>query len=219
MKKFTLLFAMILVAVFVYAQDEVKNPTEDINTVFGKSENIKLGWYVGIDGGYTKFDTRDVWLSGFSAGMVVNHTFTIGGWGRSFIHSHGMYNPNVTETSGGYLDGAYGGLLMEYILMPKSVVHVSFPLLIGGGSISYVNDQDDNYCENNWESYDDDEVMDKDDFFVIEPGVRAELNILKFMRLNAGISYRYTAGVDLINTSDTFMNNFTATVGLRFGKF
>jgi hypothetical protein len=61
--------------------------------------------------------------------------------------------------------------------------------------------------------------MDKDDFFVIEPGVRAELNILKFMRLNAGISYRYTAGVDLINTSDTFMNNFTATVGLRFGKF
>jgi hypothetical protein len=45
------------------------------------------------------------------------------------------------------------------------------------------------------------------------------LNILKFMRLNAGVSYRYTAGVDLINTPDNFMNNFTATVGLRFGKF
>jgi len=218
MKKFTLFFAMILFAVLANAQKEEKNPYEEPNTVFGKAETIKLGWYVSIDGGYTKFDTRDVWLGGFSAGMVVNHNFTIGGWGRSFIHNPAMYNSNVTETTGGYLDGAYGGLLMEYILMPKSVIHVSFPLLIGGGSASYVNDEDNNYCENNWES-DDDEVLYKDDFFVIEPGMRAELNILKFMRLNAGISYRYTAGVDLINTSDTFMNNFTATVGLRFGKF
>ena len=151
--------------------------------------------------------------------MVINHTFTLGGWGRSFIHYQGMFYPEVNGTSGAYLDGGYGGLLIEYILMPKSVIHVTFPLLIGGGSASYVNDEENNYCENNWESYDDDQILDKDDFFVIEPGVRAELNILKFMRLNAGISYRYTAGVDLINTSDTFMNNFTATVGLRFGKF
>jgi hypothetical protein len=219
MKKLTLFFAMFLLAVIVYAQKEEINPSDESNTIFGKAEDIKLGWYLSIDGGYTKFDTRDVWLSGFSAGMVVNHTFTIGGWGRSFIHSQGMYNPNVRETSGGYLDGGYGGLLTEYILNPNSVVHVSFPLLIGGGSISYVNDPDGNYCKNNWESYDDDEVLDKDDFFVIEPGVKVELNVLKFMRLNAGISYRYTAGVDLVNTPGNYMNNFSATVGLRFGKF
>jgi hypothetical protein len=219
MKKLTLLFAMILLAVVAKAQDEIKNPSEDLNTVFGKSGNIKLGWYVGFDGGYTKFDTKDVWLGGISAGMVINNTFTIGGWGRSFIHNQGMFYPEVTGTSGAYLDGGYGGLLIEYILMPRSAIHVSFPLLIGGGNVSYVNDEDNNYCENNWESYDDDQILDKDDFFVIEPGVRAELNILKFMRLNAGISYRYTAGVDLINTSANLMNNFNATIGLRFGKF
>jgi hypothetical protein len=39
------------------------------------------------------------------------------------------------------------------------------------------------------------------------------------MRLNAGISYRYAAGLDLLNTSDDLMNNFTVNVGLKFGKF
>lgn len=219
MKKFILFFAMILLAVYVNAQEETAIPTDEIKTVIGKTEKIKLGWYVALDGGYTKFDTRDVWLAGLSAGLIVSHNFTIGGWGRSFVYNQGMYNPNITETSGGYLHGAYGGLLLEYILMPKSVVHVNFPLLIGGGSTFYVRYDNDGNNPINWESSDDKDVIDDDDFFVVEPGVRAEVNILRFMRLNAGISYRYAAGLEMVNTPNNYINNFTATVGLRFGKF
>jgi hypothetical protein len=56
-------------------------------------------------------------------------------------------------------------------------------------------------------------------FFSCEPGIRAEVYILKFMRFNAGFSYRYVRGLELINTPSDMMNNFSATAGLKFGKF
>ena len=218
MKKVTLMFAILFLAVLVNAQDEGQ-PRDDFNTVFGKSGNIKLGWYIGIDAGYTRFDSRDVWLGGLSAGMVINHAFTIGGWGRGITNPDRLYYPNATDTVGAYLTGGYGGLLLEYTLFPKSVIHVTFPIMIGGGSATYTTDKEYWQFDDEGNSENSHTTLDKDDFFVFEPGVRAELNIVKFMRLTAGISYRYTAGVDLINTSGTFMNNFTGTIGLKFGKF
>jgi hypothetical protein len=221
MKRLPLIFALLFVALFVNAQDsqDTKTATDEINTVFGKGGATKIGWFVGIDPGYTQFDKRDVWLGGLSGGMIINHNYTIGLTGRGWTNRDGMYYPNVTDTAGAYLEGGYGGLLLEYTLFPKSTIHVTFPVMIGGGGASYVTDKeypdwdDNDNCEYN------NQVLDTDLFFVIEPGVRAEVNILKFMRLNAGVSYRYTAGLDMINTSGTLMNNFTVNVGLKFGKF
>ena len=78
---------------------------------------------------------------------------------------------------------------------------------------------DDDWDEDDWECDDDTYTLDTDGFFVVEPGVRAEINLFKFMRLNAGVSYRYAAGLDLIYTPGNLLNNFTGTVGLKFGKF
>ncbi len=218
MKRISLIFALVITVVFANAQQEATKSNDDINTIFGKGGKTKIGWFIGIDPGYTQFDNRDVWLGGLSAGMIINHNFTIGLTGRGWTNRNGMYYQNVTDTAGAYLEGGYGGLLLEYTLFPKSTVHVTFPVLIGGGGATYIIDQkyedledhDYNTCH---------ETLDTDGFFVIEPGVRAEVNILKFMRLNAGISYRYVGGLDLINTSTNLMNNFTASVGLKFGKF
>jgi hypothetical protein len=218
MKRFSLIFALSVAFLMVNAQDKPVTTNDDINTLFGKGGKTTLGWFIGIDPGYTQFDNRDVWLGGLSVGMIVDHHFTIGLTGRGWTNHDGMYYPNVTDTAGAYLEGGYGGLLLEYTLFPKSVVHVTFPVLIGAGGATYVTDQD--YAEWDEDDWDDcHHSLDTDAFFVVEPGVRAEVNILKFMRLNAGISYRYAAGLELMNTSGDLMNNFTATVGLKFGKF
>ena len=218
MKRFNLIFALLFAAMLVNAQQETAKPEDEINTVFGKGSNMKLGWFIGIDPGYTQFDNRDVWLGGLTVGMIIDHNFAIGLSGRGWTNLDGMYYPNVTDTAGAYLEGGYGGLLLEYTLFPKSTVHVTFPVLIGAGGATYVIDKD----HHEWEDDDHDncqEALDTDAFFAIEPGVRAEVNIVKFMRLNAGISYRYVGGLEMINTSKDLMNNFTATVGLKFGKF
>jgi len=218
MKRFALLLASLFLVIVVNAQQETTKSTDEINTVFGKGGNTKIGWFIGIDPGYTQFDKRDVWLGGLSVGMIINHNFTIGLSGRGWVNRQGMFYPNVTDTAGAYLEGGYGGLLLEYTLFPKSLIHVTFPVLIGGGGASYISDKEYKSIEDDdWDTHH--QNIDTDGFFVLEPGVRAELNILKFMRLNAGISYRYVGGLQLINTSSTMMDNFTATVGLKFGKF
>jgi hypothetical protein len=220
MKNYFFAVALVLLTTSVFAQNENDNKqsNDEISTVFGGGNAARLGWFVGIDPGYTQFDGRDVWLGGISGGMIINHHFTIGLTGRGWVNRNNMFYSEVTDTAGAYLEGGYGGLLLEYTLFPKSVVHVTFPVLIGGGGATYVTDReyyewDDDEWETNHKS------LDTDAFFVIEPGVRAEVNILKFMRLNAGVSYRWVSDLNLINTPAGLMNNFTATVGLKFGKF
>jgi hypothetical protein len=218
MKRLSLIAAMLFAVIFVNAQDKPANTGDEINTVFGKGGNTKIGWFIGIDPGYTQFDKRDVWLGGLSAGMIINHNFTIGLTGRGWTNRSGMYYPEVTDTAGAYLEGGYGGLLLEYTLFPKSTFHVTFPVMIGGGGASYISDNE--YSEWDGDHWDNCNAnLDTDAFFVVEPGVRAEVNLLKFMRMNAGVSYRYVGGLEMINTPDNLMNNFTATVGLKFGKF
>lgn len=218
MKRFSLLLIMLFAALLVNAQQETKTNDNDINTVFGKGEKTHIGWFVGAGAGYTQFDKRDVWLGGISTGMIVDHHFTIGLSGGGWANRNGMYYPDVTDTAGAYLEGCYGGLLLEYTLFPKSIVHVSFPVLIGGGSASYVIDEEyKEWDEDQWDT--SHQTLDEDSYFVFEPGVRAELNILKFMRLYAGVSYRVVGGLQMINTSSDMMNNFTGTFGLKFGKF
>lgn len=218
MKRFILIFAMLFLAILVNAQEGKSSNNDEINTIFGKSEETKIGWFVGIDPGYTQFDGRDVWLAGIGGGMIINHNLTIGLTGHGWTNRNGMFYPEVTDTVGAYLEGGYGGLLLEYTLFPKSPVHVTFPIMIGGGGASYVTDMEyPEWDEDEWDT--SHKTLDTDHFFTIEPGVRAEVNILKFMRFNAGVSYRYVGGLHLINTSSDMMNGFTATAGLKFGKF
>ena len=217
MKKFFLTLALLISSVVLFAQ-ETKSGNDEVNTLFGRDGKTRIGWFIGIDPGYTQFGNRDVWMGGISGGMVIDHNFSIGLMGRGWTNRNGMYYPEVTDTAGAYLEGGYGGLLLEYTLFPKSVIHVTFPVIIGGGGASYVTD--DEYS--GWDEDDNDDcknVIDTDEFFVFEPGVRAEINVFKFMKLNAGVSYRWVGNLDMVNTSSAMMNNFTATVGLKFGKF
>jgi hypothetical protein len=62
-------------------------------------------------------------------------------------------------------------------------VHVSFPVLIGGGGVGVMNN-DNNAWDRNWKS----EASDA--FMVIEPGVEVELNITRFFRFCVGAHYR-----------------------------
>jgi hypothetical protein len=223
MKKVIAIILLLCIGVVSFAQtsetQEKTGKTDEMNTLFKKGEKVKLGWFVGIDPGYTKFDSKDVWLMGLSTGLILNHNFTIGLTGRAWTRCEQLYFNNVSDTTGAYLEGGYGGLLLEYTLFPKSIVHVTFPVMIGAGGAEYVT-KNEYYTDNQGHEWDRHyHTLDSKAFFVVEPGVRAEMNLFKFMRLNAGISYRYAPNFQLMNTPKDLINNFTGTVGLKFGKF
>jgi hypothetical protein len=217
MKQFAFLLGIFLFGAMAHAQQGTQK-SDDMNTLFGKDGETSVGWMIGVKSGYTQFDSRDVWTGGISGGMVIGHQFTIGLTGNGWVNRENMYFQDVTDTTGAYLEGGYGGLLLEYTLFPKSAVHLTFPIMIGGGGATYVSGESYTiWDEDEWDT--DYDVLDTDVFFTIEPGVMLEVNLLKFMRLDAGVTYRYTSGFDMINTNDNLLNNFNAMVGLKFGKF
>ena len=64
-----------------------------------------------------------------------------------------------------------------------------------------------------------DGYLDSDAFFVFEPGMEIELNIVSFFRIAIGGSYRYTSDINLIGHDPDLLRNFNAYFTLKFGKF
>ena len=217
MKKLALFFLLALCQFPLFAQDATTGDNE-IKTLFKKSENpAKLGYYIGPEGAWTQFDGRNVFLAGLSMGAIVNHFFTVGLSGYGILNSRNLWYDNIDpyDSTGAYLYGGYGGVKFEFKVLPNAPVPLSFPILIGGGGLVYNTWTYDNHDDNNY----DGSTIDWDAFFVVEPGVMVELNLLKFMRFDAGVSYRYTPDLDLVNTKSNLINSFNVNVGLKFGKF
>ena len=196
------------------AQEENGN-SQEYRTLFG-SDEISHGGYGGISVNYTQIDGKEAVLVGARGAWVINHGVAIGLGGYGFANDM-SYNKTINDITDRYtLAGGYGGLLIEPIIGAKWPVHVSIPVLIGAGGVAYVNQY--------WKTYDDPYYHDyhpddADAFFVIEPGIEIELNMVKFMRLAIGGYYRYTSDLDLADTKSDLLNGFSTGVTLKFGKF
>lgn len=217
MKNLAIMLLLVFCQIPVFAQDEPAGDSE-IKTLFKKSDHpAKLGYYIGPEAAWTQFDGRNVFLGGLSMGAVVNHFFTVGLSGYGILNSRNLWYDHIDpyDSTGAYLYGGYGGVKFEFKVLPNAPVHLSFPILVGGGGLVYNTWSYHNHDENNY----DGTTIDWDAFFVVEPGVMVELNLLKFMRLDVGASYRYTPDLDLVNTQASLINSFNVNVGLKFGKF
>lgn len=221
-----ILLTVILVigqAFTVFSQDVPLNTPSgsddgEIKTIFKKSgHRVKIGGYIAPEAAWTQFDGRNVYLGGLSFGVIVDHFFSAGLAGYGILNSRNLWYDNIDTyySQGAYLYGGYGGVKFEFRILPSFPVHVNFPVLIGGGGLVYNTWTYQNYNYDNYEGT----TLDWDAFFVVEPGVMIELNLIKFLRLDAGISYRYTPDLDLMNTRKDLINSFNANLSLKFGKF
>jgi hypothetical protein len=232
MKKFIFLLLALAMVYPVFSQDKQSTETKSsddlqMKTLFGHKEhkhNISLGYFVELNAGYTQFSTKDVFLPGVDFGMILNHNWAIGLSGSFIANTNYLHFKNIyfdfqtQQMAEARLGGGYGGFLLEYTLLPRSIVHVSFPLIIGAGYMAYY---DKNYSYSSGYPYYhyDHSTIDHDYFFVVEPGIKAEFNIIKRLRIGVGVSYRYTPDLKLINTSSELINQFNAKLSIRFGKF
>ena len=231
MKKNMIVLICWACALAVNAQDSlqpgVSSGKHGFQTLFNKESaicKIPLGFFIEFSDGYTQMGHKSVFLPGFSTGVILNHHWTvgmmanvIGNPGGVEFHHHHTDSTGTRTSSRSTLKGGYGGLLLEYTLLPKSKVHVSFPLMIGCG-----------YMTNSWGKHINDSIDYSEDythhhsgdhFFVIEPGVKLELNVIKTLRIGFGISYRYVPDLDLKHNSPDMLDQFTGKLSFRFGKF
>jgi hypothetical protein len=233
MKKIMIIMICWASTLAVYAQDTLSSNastgTNEIHTLFHKGSGsckIPLGFFFELNEEYTHLGHKSFFLPGMSMGLILNHHWTIGMTGNFIPNSQGFHSQGnhkhqedndstSARKHGNSLQGGYGGLLLEYILFPQSRIHVSFPLTIGSGYIYHshlAHRSDSTDTDNKWSHH-------GDSFFVIEPGVKLEINVIKHLRIDLGISYRYSPERDHRVTSPDLLNQLTGKLTIRFGKF
>jgi len=200
----------IIISLPAWSQEE-----EEVSTLFGsKDGQIHHGGWGALTFGYTQINGKDTYLMGARGGWLIDHHFTIGLAGNGFVSDQDYYLDNY-DYNPVNIAGGYGGLFLEANIMPFYPVHITIPVTIGAGGITYTN-------QKWWEGdeYDDPaSSIDSDAFFVLEPGIEVEVNLISFMRLAVGGSYRYTSNVSLINTEGDLLRGFNGYFGLKFGWF
>lgn len=137
----------------------------------------------------------------------------LSGSGKGFF-SEPYEVSDIAHTSYSYA-GGYGGILIEPILFPKYPVHVSFPILLGGGGIAR------SVLYNYYYPYEYTEVFveNAEAFLIAEPGIEIEFNVARWMRLGLGASYRLTTVFEPSSFETNPLNGFTGGFSLKFGKF
>lgn len=206
--------AILMVAVFFAAMNLQAQDDQPMRTLFNNGGIRSNGGYGAVTVGYTQIANADAITIGGQGAWLINHQFGIGLSGTGFITERAY---DATLDNRYITTGGYGGLMLEFIAMPKSPVHLSFPVTIGAGGITYVRSARD------FEFY---EAEDSQAFFVVEPGVDVEFNLLPFVRFGLGVKYRVTSDIELsylgsgnaILEKDA-MTGFSTSFNLKFGKF
>lgn len=232
-QKYLIALSILILSIFSFATNL---SAEEEVLLGGRLENGGFGG-PSISAGQIN-DEMGLFVGGRGA-WIINHTFSIGFGGEGLVSNHRVQDYTQAVTSWGYdefgnyrqiniidsswylSDMGYGGIILEYIYNSNSIFHFTGSVLIGGGSIAY-NHEPITMQHNNNYMYDNDNITydkKRSSFFVIVPSVNAELNVAKWFRLNAGVSYKIVTNVDMPKTTNAQLSGLSGNIIFKFGKF
>jgi len=207
----------------VYAQKSAQDTSkgkekskEEIKTIFGSGK--VTGAYGAVSYGYTQVGSRDAFVNGGRGALIFNRNFAFGGGGYGIITT--AHEDNKLSNNRYGFGGGYGGILLEPIFGTRKPMHIAVPVLIGAGGISYNRRNSDLSDDNSWQK-----SVDNSAYFVVEPGLELEFNLLRFLRISFGAYYRYTSDIKLTYDDGSTilpkdaLRGASGILTLKFGKF
>jgi len=174
-------------------------------TLIGNNVNSVSG-YGGPEFMFTGIDGQSAAVFGGFGAALFNGKFAIGGGGFGLASNVNYRNTDAFGTDELDYDFGYGGVYLEYHFTPNKLVHFTVASLVGGGGIELYN---------NTTRREEEELG----VFVMDPRIRAEVNLTSFLRVSVAGGYRLVAGND---TDFVQVNDFSApfgSVALKFGWF
>ena len=205
---------VLAIPVCVGAQDTEKTPDGN-STQAGQTqgpmtiERVHNGWAIAPDFKVTKIDGTTGRLAGAYGGWVFDNTLLIGGGG------YWMMNGARDR------DLAYGGAVVEWLQRADRAIGYSVRGLAGFGT-SRLSGTIDRFAPP-LRRFDRDgrqvatgtvQVVFRDHFFVFEPQADALVRLTRLVRLDVGVGYRLTDGVDSI---DRRLRGASGSIGLQIG--
>lgn len=197
-------------------QDSTKS---SIQTIFKKKKGGAklnyLGVYIAPEYQFGQVGGVFTSLTGGSFMLQFNKKFAVGVTGYSSFRN---------RSTG--VDGRFGGLKFEYTVKPDAAIHVSFPLVIGmaGNNFHFGEyerndirgEKDDDFDSNVGTKSRRNNKSSKNTYHLIQPGVMAEANLYRFVKVFVGANYRFAFNNNGLNSD---FKGFSANVGVKLGIF
>ncbi|UII34498.1 hypothetical protein LVD17_11825 [Fulvivirga ulvae] len=224
MRRILIVAAISFMGIATYAQDyyyerdtiyeevtvsEFKRQRDEVRTLSGGG-GYHSGGFGAVSFKSSEFQDKILVMGGFRAGWIINRTLAIGFEGYGVIPTAEF--DNIVPGRNAVLLGGYGGMFLEPIIFSNQVVHVTFPLAGGAGWLGLHDDWEEDYDR-------DEEIIDEDVFWYVEPGVALELNVSRHFRINCGISKRFTEDLKLLASDANEFEKLNYFLTLKFGKF
>jgi hypothetical protein len=200
--------AIFLISFFIV---NISLAQRDIKYIFNSKPEIEYNFFLGpeckvgpmIDGVHV--------YSGLKAGMILNNKIAVGLSGGGILSSIG-YKDYVEDT---HLKAIVvcGGFFFDIIIPSRFPVQISFPNLLGISGVTFFSNGIDS------RNRDDLELLEGGTFFIYEPAINLEINIIKFMRIGLGGGYRLALGEDMDRLLAQELSDITFNINLKFGSF
>lgn len=218
--KFPLIAMLISICTVGYSQqdtDKNENPDDKIETLWHGNGMHSSRGYGALSNKFTTIGGQFANMAEVYGGWYINHRFLIGVSAAALtndIRVPDQYNVMPGEKTS--YEYSQVGLATEYTIHSNRAIHLSFQLFNGSGfTTQYIRHDKDNY----YDDYKNDSAHDTNWFFVTEPGVKVEMNILKWMRFSPGVSYRAAFGSNAKGLRDQDINGASVNLTLKFGRF
>lgn len=178
------------------------------------TDDKKFRMGLGVYTGFAALDNLDAFLIGGRL-MYYPSVRTGVGFNANALLTKSFYSETLQRDI--RVEGGYGGLAIEYVLFPKSVIHLNLPLTLGAGGYNYVETED---------PFAPLDPANSRAFFMIELGAELEVNVASFLKVGAGFSYRSISGSDFLNRNSgqdvikaSALEGVNYGIILKFGRF
>ncbi len=160
---------------------------------------------------YTSFSNQDALIIGGKFGFVINDNIVLGGGFYGLISN--VHTDYIDFPSGQniIMNLNYGGLELEYIFLPASLIHFSMEILLAGGGLYFAvpdnSDPHDNYAKLN--------------LLLYEPSFNIGYNALNWLRIDLNVSYRLITSYDIISygVNKKDINGLSIGLILKLGNY
>jgi len=162
-----------------------------------------LPWVFSAKLSATEYANHGTLSPGGQIGMMASKNLLIGLDGNLMLPF--IKIRDVVADNEATVYSAYGGVLLEPIINPNRVLHVSFPVVLGGGLIGYVWDNSD--------------ATETDFHLAITPGISLNYMLSSNLRFATTYSYRYARKISLPNAAENAFDGHNISLVLRIGRF
>lgn len=210
--KTALFLAAMLISSVAMSQDY------QIGTLFRNNGHRASGGYGAASNKFTTIDGHYANMVELYGGWFVNHKFLIG-VGAAALTNDLKVPAEFSSIPGVDMNYQYGqfGMMLEYTLWSHRAIHFAVHSFNGAGfTVQYQRRQrEDDWFEDQFDH------MPKESnwFFVSEPGVKVEMNLLKWLRFSPGVSYRAVFNSKAAGLPDSKLSGASLNLSLKFGKF